>query len=131
MSRLCVRTMMLPIAGALVLALAGCDSSSSSATVTVSGTLAYSGGVVGIGGSGSPYHVMPGTVYLKSGGETRSVAADEQGHFSARVPPGIYVVTGKSSHFTVNGVLVACTAVGGKVDASRDRSGVIVLCAGT
>lgn len=126
---MCVRTLMLPVAAALVLALAGCSSSSSSATtVTVSGTLAFTGGVRSP--HSPPYIAMPGTVYLKHGSETHSVTADTQGHFTARVPRGVYVVTGKSSHFTVNGVLATCTAVGGDVDASQDRSGVVVLCVG-
>lgn len=133
MSRTCVRSHTLAIAGALAVVLAGCASSSSpsaSTTVTVSGTLAYTAGVR-VAGAGQPsYTAMPGTVYLTGGGHTRSVAAGEDGHFSARVPPGVYVVTGTSSRFTVNGVSVKCTAVDGDVDASRDRSGVLVLCIG-
>ena len=116
---------------AVLMLLSGCASSSSSTdtvTVTVSGTLGFTGGVAAPGRP--PYIAMPGTVMLTGGGTTRSVTADANGHFSARVPPGVYIVTGNSSHFTVNGVRGTCTAVGGAVDASHDRSGVVVLCAG-
>ena len=122
-----VRTFSLTLAGALVVALAGCTSSSSS-TVTVSGTLGWDGGVATP--SSPPYHVMPGVVVLTGGGQTRTVKADAQGHFSARVPRGTYVVTGTSSHFNANGIEGTCRAAG-TVDASRDRTGVLVLCVGT
>jgi len=121
-----VRSLTLTVGGVLLVALAGCTSASSS-TVTVSGTLAWNGGVAT--SSSPPYHVMPGVVVLTGGGQTRTVTADAQGHFSARVPRGTYVVTGTSSHFNVNGIEGTCRAAG-TVDASRDRSGVLVLCAG-
>ena len=122
-----MRTLTLTVAGALVIALAGCTSSSSS-TVTVSGTLGWDGGVAMA--SNPPYHVMPGVVVLTGGGRTRTVTADAQGHFSARVPRGTYVVTGTSSHFNINGIEGTCRAAG-TIDASRDRAGVLVLCIGT
>ncbi|MBV9098393.1 MAG: hypothetical protein JO079_10075, partial [Frankiaceae bacterium] len=98
--------------------------------VTVSGTLGWQGGVRGPGSS-PPYHVMPGTVVFTGHGETRSVTADAQGHFTARLPRGTYVVTGTSSHFIVNGVEAPCRLASGPLDASRDRSGVLLLCEGT
>jgi len=95
--------------------------------VTVSGTLAYTAGVAVTKQS---YTGMPGTVMLRAGSHTHSVTADAHGHFSARVLPGTYVVTGQSPQFTINGVFGTCTAVGGDVEASHDRSGVLVLCVG-
>jgi hypothetical protein len=111
-----------------LLVLSGCGGSPKSVYVTVSGTLGWSGGARTAGSP--PYHLMPGTVTLKGAGTTRTVSADASGHFSARVPRGSYVVTATSSHFIVNGAMPTCTAVGGRVDASHDRTGILVLCSG-
>jgi hypothetical protein len=128
MSPISVRTLLLSLA-AVALA-AGCTSTPSpTATVTVTGTLGWDGGARLP--NSPPYHVMPGTVTFTGHGETRSVAADASGHFSARLPRGTYVVTGVSSHFVTNGVETTCRAMGGPLDASHDRSGVLVLCVGT
>jgi hypothetical protein len=113
-----------PIAVWLAL-LCGC-SSSPSAQVTISGTLAWTGGVPNR--TGAPYNVIPGTVTLRGGTATVTVSADANGRFSARVARGTYVVTGKSPKFTVNGVQVTCTVAAGSVDATRDRAGIVVLC---
>ena len=128
MSRMRVRG--LTLAGsAVAVALTGCTASTPSPTVTVSGTLGWTGGVRGPGTS-PPYHVMPGKVMFAAYGETRSVTADAQGHFTARLPRGTYVVTGVSSHFIVNGVEATCRLADGPLDASRDRDGVLILCEG-
>jgi len=116
------------VALGLVLVVVGCGSSKSS-LVTVSGTLGWTGGVVGP--RGPIGHVMPGTVTLKSAAGTTVVTADSHGHFSTRVRRGTYVVTGTSPNFISNGVRVTCTVAGGPVDASRDRAGILVLCEGT
>ncbi|MDQ1746224.1 MAG: hypothetical protein QOD07_487 [Frankiaceae bacterium] len=126
MSRIAVRTLVLSLAAA-VLAV-GCTSTPSP-TVTVTGTLGWSGGVRAP--HSPPYHVMPGALLFTGHGKTYSASADESGHFTTRLPRGTYVVTGVSAHFVVNGVEATCRAIGGPVDASRDRSGVLVLCIGT
>lgn len=127
MSGMRVRSLTLALAAAV--ALTGCTSGSPSPTVTVSGTLGWSGGARGP--SRPPYHVMPGRVMFTARGETHSVSADAQGHFTARLPRGTYVVTATSSHFIVNGAQATCRLAGGPLDVSRDRSGVVVLCEGT
>jgi len=122
-----MRTIALAFVAAAALA-AGC-ASTPSATATVSGTLGWSGGPRAP--HSPPYHVMPGTVLFTAHGEVHSVAADAQGHFTARLPRGTYVVTGMSSHFVVNGAETTCRLAGGPLDASHDRSGVLLLCIGT
>lgn len=121
-----MRLFALCLAGVVAM-VSGCTSSSSS-TVTVSGTLGWQGGLAAP--SGPRYHLMPGVVVFTGGGQTRSVTADANGHFSIRVPRGTYVVTGTSSHFIVGTIEGTCRA-NGDVDASHDRSGVLVLCEGT
>lgn len=75
-----------------VLAAVGC-SSATGPTGTVTGIYLRVGGP-----GGTPNTPLPGTISFRAGdGSTTSVSSDATGKFTARLPPGTYTVTAKSS----------------------------------
>lgn len=115
---------------ALVLMASGCGSSNAttrgSPTVQPQAMATLTGLLESVGGPNGTHAPLSGQVTAKRNGGVYSASTDTVGHFRLQLPPGSYVVTGRSPAYQ-NG-LAECRAAGSIIVKSGQTSSANVVC---